>query len=157
MMDIQNLIKHEIGDFFAGFGGLGEPDIYNGDAQRELTRRILPIVAELQQRVEKAETTLTELAQQEPVAVPDHITYVKNLDMGLGWANDDNSPISHTARILATELKFWRSKPLFTRPAPPAPFVVRLSEHGFMSNGNPGWECNDVRAAIKAAGGEVAE
>ncbi len=50
-MDIQNLIEHEISDFFAS---LGSPDvndyIFSGDAECDLMRRILPLVTELQQR-----------------------------------------------------------------------------------------------------------
>lgn len=49
----------------------------------------------------------------EPVAVPDHLTYLQNptLENVLSDA-EENSPIAHAARILAREVKFWRSAPL---------------------------------------------
>lgn len=37
---VSDLIHSEIADFFAGFGSPGEPDIQNGDAQRQLSSRI---------------------------------------------------------------------------------------------------------------------
>lgn len=57
----------------------------------------------------------------EPVAVPDHLTYLQNptLENVLSDA-EENSPMSHAARILAREVKFWRSAPLY-RHAQPAP------------------------------------
>ncbi|WP_373393597.1 hypothetical protein ACEPRU_10250 [Raoultella ornithinolytica] len=57
----------------------------------------------------------------EPVAVPDHLTYLKSptLENVLSDA-EENSPMAHAARILAREVKFWRSVPLY-RHAQPAP------------------------------------
>ena len=69
----------------------------------------------------------------EPVAVPDHLTYLQNptLENVLSDA-EENSPMSHAARILAKEVKFWRSVPLY-RHAQPAP-VVPVND---VTNGKP--------------------
>ncbi|MDL0009089.1 hypothetical protein NVR49_21120 [Enterobacter roggenkampii] len=44
MNTLSNLIQSEIADFFAGFGGPGEPDIQSGEAQRQLTDRVLDLL-----------------------------------------------------------------------------------------------------------------
>ncbi|EOU1295302.1 DUF551 domain-containing protein [Cronobacter sakazakii] len=49
--ELSELIASEIADFFAGFGGPGEPDIQNGEAQRLLTERVLSVLA-LRERAE---------------------------------------------------------------------------------------------------------
>ncbi|WP_366927026.1 DUF551 domain-containing protein [Cronobacter sakazakii] len=51
MSELSELIASEIADFFAGFGGPGEPDIQNGEAQRLLTERVLSVLA-LRERAE---------------------------------------------------------------------------------------------------------
>ncbi|EOV9681245.1 hypothetical protein ACN5OK_001466 [Cronobacter malonaticus] len=51
MSELNELIASEIADFFAGFGGPGEPDIQNGEAQRLLTERVLSVLA-LRERAE---------------------------------------------------------------------------------------------------------
>ncbi|EOI1436347.1 hypothetical protein ACMW09_001556 [Cronobacter malonaticus] len=51
MSEISKVIASEIADFFAGFGGSGEPDIQNGEAQRLLTERVLSVLA-LRERAE---------------------------------------------------------------------------------------------------------
>ncbi|ELY2630707.1 hypothetical protein SMC50_003181 [Cronobacter sakazakii] len=51
MSEISKVIESEIADFFAGFGGPGEPDIQNGEAQRLLTERVLSVLA-LRERAE---------------------------------------------------------------------------------------------------------
>ncbi|ELY5847154.1 hypothetical protein SNN73_004247, partial [Cronobacter sakazakii] len=51
MSELNELIASEIADFFAGFGGPGEPDIQSGEAQRLLTERLLPVLA-LRERAE---------------------------------------------------------------------------------------------------------
>ncbi|EPX7401121.1 hypothetical protein ACW2AR_003941 [Cronobacter sakazakii] len=51
MSEISEVIASEIADFFAGFGGPGEPDIQNGEAQRLLTERVLSVLA-LRERAE---------------------------------------------------------------------------------------------------------
>jgi len=45
MTQLSTLIESEIADFFAGFGGPGEPDIQSGEAQRLLTDRINGMLA----------------------------------------------------------------------------------------------------------------
>ncbi|EPE7077426.1 DUF551 domain-containing protein [Cronobacter sakazakii] len=51
MSEISEVIASEIADFFAGFGGPGEPDIHSGEAQRLLTERLLSVLA-LRERAE---------------------------------------------------------------------------------------------------------
>ncbi|EPC1463902.1 DUF551 domain-containing protein [Cronobacter sakazakii] len=51
MSEISKVIASEIADFFAGFGGPGEPDIQSGEAQRLLTERVLSVLA-LRERAE---------------------------------------------------------------------------------------------------------
>ncbi|HFE8995022.1 TPA: DUF551 domain-containing protein [Raoultella ornithinolytica] len=59
----------------------------------------------------------------EPVAVPDHLTYIREPTLeNILSDTEENSPMSHAARILAREVKFWRSAPLY-RHAQPAPVV----------------------------------
>lgn len=59
----------------------------------------------------------------EPVAVPDHLTYIREPTLeNILSDTEENSPMSHAARILAREVKFWRSVPLY-RHAQPAPVV----------------------------------
>ncbi|EGT4272369.1 hypothetical protein VWS36_003257, partial [Cronobacter sakazakii] len=48
------VIASEIADFFADFGGPGEPDIQSGEAQRLLTERLLSVMA-LRERAEPVE------------------------------------------------------------------------------------------------------
>lgn len=55
-----------------------------------------------------------------PVAVPEYLTYLREPIISNVLANDDNSPMANAARILAHEVKFWRSQPLFTAPPVPA-------------------------------------
>ncbi|CAI1110366.1 hypothetical protein [Serratia quinivorans] len=57
----------------------------------------------------------------QPVAVPEYLTYLREPIISNVLADDDNSPMANAARILAREVNFWRSQPLFT--APPAPAV----------------------------------
>ncbi|ELY6345166.1 hypothetical protein SNQ56_002092 [Cronobacter muytjensii] len=51
MSEISKVIASEIADFFAGFGGPGEPDIQSGEAPRLLTERVLSVLA-LRERAE---------------------------------------------------------------------------------------------------------
>ncbi|ELQ6021909.1 hypothetical protein R2217_000791 [Cronobacter turicensis] len=51
MSEISKVIASEIADFFAGFGGPGEPDVQSGEAQRLLTERVLSVLA-LRERAE---------------------------------------------------------------------------------------------------------
>lgn len=66
----------------------------------------------------------------EPVAVPDHLTYIQKPTLeNILSDTEENSPMSHAARILAREVKFWRSAPLY-RHAQPAPERDQVrSEH----------------------------
>ncbi len=52
--------------------------------------------------------------EAQPVAVPEYLTYLKDPIISNVLADDDNSPMANAARILAREVKFWRSQPLFT-------------------------------------------
>ncbi|WP_370427377.1 hypothetical protein AB9C65_16355 [Klebsiella pasteurii] len=56
----------------------------------------------------------------EPVAVPDYLTYIQNptLENVLSDA-EENSPMAHAAKILAREVKFWRSVPLYRHAQQP--------------------------------------
>ncbi|WP_270425597.1 hypothetical protein [Klebsiella variicola] len=58
----------------------------------------------------------------EPVTVPEHITYISEPTILNILANDDSSPMANAARLLAYEVRFWRSFPLY-RHAQPAPVV----------------------------------
>ncbi|EPT8939189.1 hypothetical protein ACVS9W_002730 [Cronobacter dublinensis] len=57
MSEISKVIASEIADFFAGFGGPGEPDIQSGEAQRLLTERLLSVLA-LRERAEPVTVSL---------------------------------------------------------------------------------------------------
>ncbi|HEJ7134748.1 TPA: hypothetical protein SMF84_001417 [Serratia marcescens] len=59
--------------------------------------------------------------EAQPVAVPEYLTYLSDTIISNVLADDDDSPMANAARILAREVKFWRSQPLFT--APPAPAI----------------------------------
>lgn len=50
-MTLSKLIENEIADFFTGFGAPCEPDIQSGEAQRQLTERLLSVLA-LRERAE---------------------------------------------------------------------------------------------------------
>ncbi|MGO1090969.1 hypothetical protein ACTMBH_27470 [Klebsiella pneumoniae] len=58
----------------------------------------------------------------EPVTVPEHITYISEPTILNILANDDSSSMANAARLLAYEVRFWRSFPLY-RHAQPAPVV----------------------------------
>ncbi|PUY79776.1 hypothetical protein B8W45_22000, partial [Cronobacter sakazakii] len=45
MSEISEVIASEIADFFADFGGPGEPDIQSGEGQRLVTERLLFVIA----------------------------------------------------------------------------------------------------------------
>ncbi|HDI3035749.1 hypothetical protein [Cronobacter turicensis] len=62
MSELNELIASEIADFFAGFGGPGEPDIQSGEAQRLLTERVLSVLA-LRERAEP-EKRIAELTEE---------------------------------------------------------------------------------------------
>lgn len=80
----------------------------------------------------------------EPVTVPEHITYISEPTILNILANDDSSPMANAARLLAYEVRFWRSFPLY-RHAQPAPVIPDRSifEKWWESqNGAPldGWD-----------------
>lgn len=55
-----------------------------------------------------------------PVAVPDHLTYIQKPTLENILSDvEENSPMAHAARILAREVKFWRSVPLYAAPISP--------------------------------------
>ncbi len=97
----------------------------------------------------------------ESVAVPDHLTYLQNPTLENVLSDDEeNSPMAHAARILAREVKFWRSAPLYlhAQPAPVVPDAYVRDERGrMMLNGvcepkigfGTGW--NACRAAMLQA------
>lgn len=58
--------------------------------------------------------------EAQPVAVPEYLTYLRDPIISNVLADDDNSPMANAARILAREVKFWRSQPLFIAPLSPA-------------------------------------
>ena len=64
MSEISKVIASEIADFFAGFGGPGEPDIQSGEAQRLLTERVLSVLA-LRERAEPVAYIIQDKYQRE--------------------------------------------------------------------------------------------
>lgn len=96
MSEINELIANEISDFFAVFGGPGEPDIQSGEAQRLLTERLLSVLA-LRERAE-------------PVTVLD-------IQSGRQDGNKFALVFTHAAHALQDDIYN-----LYTaQPAPPAP------------------------------------
>ncbi|WP_174775728.1 hypothetical protein [Cronobacter sakazakii] len=98
MSEISKVIESEIADFFAGFGGPGEPDIQSGEAQRLLTERLLSVLA-LRERAE-------------PVA----------------WRHDDgpfaSGALTRSKSVAESWIaNGWKVTPLYT--APPAPKIDR--------------------------------
>ncbi|EOW2397808.1 DUF551 domain-containing protein [Cronobacter sakazakii] len=64
MSELNELIASEIADFFAGFGGPGEPDIQSGEAQRLLTERVLSVLA-LRERAEPVAEVVSKFGDPE--------------------------------------------------------------------------------------------
>lgn len=97
----------------------------------------------------------------EPVAVPEHIAYINELTIQNILANNDDFPMANAARLLAYEVRFWRSVPLYRRAQPalvvPAEYV-RDERGAMMLNGKceprigfgEGW--NACRAAMLQSG-----
>ena len=91
---------------------------------------------------EKIAAELLANREAQPVAVPEYLTYLKDPIISNVLADDDNSPMANAARILAREVKFWRSQPLFTAPPAPAyperlPCPVRLMPGLLFGKGVP--------------------
>lgn len=65
----------------------------------------------------------------EPVTVPEQITYISEPTIQNILASDDSSPMANAARLLAYEVRFWRSVPLFrhAQSAPVAPEEMNFS------------------------------
>lgn len=96
-----------------------------------------------QERAGKAEAKLAELAKQEPVAwriggdgCPEHLS------------DDKKYAYAYPRRTI---------EPLFTRAAPPAPFVVKFRRSYREQEEYPHLALHDLIEAIKAAGGSVAD
>ncbi|AKE95046.1 DUF551 domain-containing protein [Cronobacter sakazakii] len=106
MSELNELIASEIADFFAGFGGPGEPDVQSGEAQRLLTERLLTVLA-LRERAEPV---------GEVVDQPDGLVMDGTVHLGG----------SGTHRAIKGLNKMKRM-PLGTKfyTAPPAPVVLR--------------------------------
>lgn len=58
MVTLSALIASEIADFFAGLGAPGAPDIQNGEAQRQLTDRVLSLVSHQDEAAQVARAAL---------------------------------------------------------------------------------------------------
>ena len=133
------------------------------DAQEEINKirdTVTERLASLEKRAEKAEAQLAELAEQEPVAYTDdeELRDVKQFGQGHLFPV---APVSVSASASACET--YSVIELFTRAAPPAPFVVKLPKPTrVLSSGIDAYTVREVvemldRAGIKAAGGEVAD
>ncbi|HDS5084292.1 TPA: DUF551 domain-containing protein [Klebsiella pneumoniae subsp. pneumoniae] len=86
----------------------------------------------------------------EPVAVPEHITYISEPTILNILANDDSSPMANAARLLAYEVRFWRSVPLY-RHAQPAPVVPTFDEWLELRGNKPlGWVKDAMRESYDA-------
>lgn len=88
-MTLSKLIESEVADFFAGFGGPGEPDIQSGEAQRQLTIRLLSLL-ERRERDEQEITGWRALQNdnrdlREPL-------YLDGFNEPVGW-NSDYAPV----------------------------------------------------------------
>ncbi|EMC4369453.1 hypothetical protein [Cronobacter sakazakii] len=124
MSELNELIASEIADFFAGFGGPGEPDIQSGEAQRLLTERVLSVLA-LRERAE-------------PVA----------------WRHDDGPfalGVLTRSKSVAENwaAKGWKITPLYT--APPAPVVPTFDEWLEIRGNKPlGWVKDAMRESYDA-------
>lgn len=89
----------------------------------------------------------------EPVTVPEHITYISEPTILNILANDDSSPMAYAARLLAYEVRFWRSFPLY-RHAQPEPVVPDEYVAPAMTPTNLAYEAgwNACRAAMLNGG-----
>ncbi|EOU9538707.1 DUF551 domain-containing protein [Cronobacter dublinensis] len=131
MSGISEVIASEIADFFAGFGGPGEPDIQSGEAQRLLTERLLSVLA-LRERAE-------------PVSWDDMPFTCEQLE-GMHGADFANGYVRGWERKCASiEMK----GPLYT--APPAPVVPTFDEWLEISGNKPlGWVKDAMRESYDA-------
>ncbi|MDK1012743.1 hypothetical protein QMS73_05710 [Cronobacter sakazakii] len=112
MSEISKVIASEIADFFAGFGGPGEPNIQSGEAQRLLTDRVLSVLALRKER-----------ERSEPVGYfrrydPDAETLIsqcsKNADDSFPlYTHAQSEPISADVERDAQRYRFLRDKDAF--------------------------------------------
>lgn len=131
-MNIENKISDERLSFYAT---TQPPFGYTGSDINRMARELVSLRAQL-----------AELAKQEPVAwriggdgCPEHLS------------GDKKYAYAYPRRTI---------EPLFTRAAPPAPFVVKAPDfkvHAQHPTMAAGMRDNDWKEAIKAAGGSVAE
>ncbi|EOC1091602.1 hypothetical protein ACMSW4_001829 [Cronobacter sakazakii] len=126
MSEMSKVIASEIADFFAGFGGPGEPDIQNGEAQCLLTERVLSVLA-LRERAE-------------PVA----------------WRHDDgpfaSGALTRSKSVAENWIaNGWKVTPLYAEP--PEPVVPAAYEiNADATDYHRGW--NACRVAMLAAPGK---
>lgn len=97
-MTLSKLIESEIADFFAGFGGPGEPDIESGEAQQQLTGRLLSL---LERRERDAQEITGWRALQNDNRDLREPLYLDGFNEPVGWNSD--------------------YEPVYSRSAPPAP------------------------------------
>ncbi|ELY4814483.1 hypothetical protein SM100_003288 [Cronobacter sakazakii] len=114
MSEISEVIASEIADFFAGFGGPGEPDIQSGKAQRLLTKRLLSVLA-LRERAE-------------PVAY--RYRFRPTREAAGKWILVDTLEE-------ANPLPKYEIQPLYT--APPAPVVPKIDRKAICNKAH--WLC----------------
>lgn len=104
---VSDLIHSEIADFFAGFGSPGEPEIQNGDAQRQLSARIDAILQQYRAAAEQP-VAWKSTAQQfvkKPVTIsavqwtgdnlPDVIDFTGKHPRWHEWFSDMDEYVSH--------------------------------------------------------------
>ncbi|EPP0959127.1 hypothetical protein ACULX3_001741 [Cronobacter turicensis] len=118
MSEISKVIASEIADFFAGFGGPGEPDVQSGEAQRLLTERVLSVLAQRE--------------RAEPVG------YRKLFTCSSCGAEGLDEPLESRCHCNGDGAR-WIEGRLYTAPylaAPPAPVVAddAQPERGFRYN-----------------------
>lgn len=58
-------------------------------------------------------------AAKEPVVLPDYMPRISDATLDNIIKQDEEGSVANAARILAAEVKFWHSKPLFTAPTLP--------------------------------------
>ncbi|EPD6705985.1 Lar family restriction alleviation protein [Cronobacter sakazakii] len=108
-MTLSKLIESEVAGFFAGFGGPGEPDIQSGEAQRQLTERLLSVLA------------LRE--QAEPVAGENlPCPFCGGACDPAGWLSDQTSgPECENCGATAENIEAWNRRTAAPAPVPVVP------------------------------------
>lgn len=73
---VSDLIHSEIADFFAGFGSPGEPEIQNGDAQKQLSARIDAILQQYRAAAEPVAWVMKDdLADTDIISTPAYLSF----------------------------------------------------------------------------------